>query len=178
MFVLGQPIAHDLLLNPQFGYSNQAIFIVTLLHIVFLINQLPPSSASQGFRAGTQIPHCSWSAASFSSGNAFRCLTSSGCSAPRSDVRQPCRSRSGPMLFAVPAALAMSIGWSMTAGCSATSAGTAAIRPRSRLARSCRPETKLPLTIWFLASYLIGQAKIGFSSLELSRHLGVKYDTA
>ena len=38
--------------------------------------------------------------------------------------------------------------------------------------------TKLPLTAWFLAFYLIGQAKTGISSLELSRHLGVKYDTA
>jgi hypothetical protein len=38
--------------------------------------------------------------------------------------------------------------------------------------------TKLPLTTWFLAFYLIGQAKTGMSSLELSRHLGVKYDTA
>ena len=38
--------------------------------------------------------------------------------------------------------------------------------------------TKLPLTTWFLAFYLSGQAKTGISSLELSRHLGVKYDTA
>jgi len=38
--------------------------------------------------------------------------------------------------------------------------------------------TKLPLTFWFLAFYLIGQAKTGISSLELSRHLGVNYDTA
>ena len=38
--------------------------------------------------------------------------------------------------------------------------------------------TKLPLTSWFVAFYLIGQAKTGISSLELSRHLGVKYDTA
>ena len=38
--------------------------------------------------------------------------------------------------------------------------------------------TKLPLTSWFLAFYLIGQAKTGISSLELSRHLGVNYDTA
>ena len=38
--------------------------------------------------------------------------------------------------------------------------------------------TKLPLTKWFLAFYLIGQAKTGISSLELSRHLGVNYDTA
>jgi transposase-like protein len=38
--------------------------------------------------------------------------------------------------------------------------------------------TKLPLSTWFLAFYLIGQAKTGMSSLELSRHLGVKYDTA
>jgi transposase-like protein len=38
--------------------------------------------------------------------------------------------------------------------------------------------TKLPLSIWFQAFYLIGQAKTGISSLELSRHLDVKYDTA
>ena len=38
--------------------------------------------------------------------------------------------------------------------------------------------TKLPLITWFLAFYLIGQAKTGISSLELSRHLGVNYDTA
>ena len=38
--------------------------------------------------------------------------------------------------------------------------------------------TKLPLTTWFLGFYLIGQAKTGISSLELSRHLGVNYDTA
>ena len=55
--------------------------------------------------------------------------------------------------------------------------------------RSCRHQatviagtilqaTKLPLTLWFLAFYLIGQAKTGISSLELSRHLGVNYDTA
>jgi len=55
--------------------------------------------------------------------------------------------------------------------------------------RSCRHQatltagtimqaTKLPLTTWFLAFYLIGQAKTGISSLELSRHLGVNYDTA
>ncbi len=45
--------------------------------------------------------------------------------------------------------------------------------------RNCGHQaTKLPLTTWFLAFYLIGQAKTGISSLELSRHLGVKYDTA
>jgi transposase-like protein len=38
--------------------------------------------------------------------------------------------------------------------------------------------TKLPLATWFLAFYMIGQAKTGISSLELSRHLGVNYDTA
>ena len=38
--------------------------------------------------------------------------------------------------------------------------------------------TKMPLTIWCLALYLIGQAKTGISSLELSRHLGVNDDTA
>ena len=38
--------------------------------------------------------------------------------------------------------------------------------------------TKLPLTTWFLAFYLIDQAKTGISSLEVSRLLAVKHDTA
>ena len=39
-------------------------------------------------------------------------------------------------------------------------------------------DTKLPLTTWFLALYLIGQAKTGISSLALMRQLGVHYRTA
>ena len=38
--------------------------------------------------------------------------------------------------------------------------------------------TKLPLTPWLMVFYLIGQAKMGISSLELSRHLVVNSDTA
>jgi transposase-like protein len=38
--------------------------------------------------------------------------------------------------------------------------------------------TRLPLTIWFLAIYLISQAKTGLSALALSRQLGVSYPTA
>ena len=38
--------------------------------------------------------------------------------------------------------------------------------------------TKLPLTTWFLAFYLIGQAETGISSLALMRQLGVNYRTA
>lgn len=38
--------------------------------------------------------------------------------------------------------------------------------------------TKLALTVWFLAIYLIGQAKTGLSALALKRHLGVSYPTA
>ena len=38
--------------------------------------------------------------------------------------------------------------------------------------------TQLPLNTWYLAFYLIGQAETGISSLELSRHLRVNYDTA
>lgn len=38
--------------------------------------------------------------------------------------------------------------------------------------------TKLPLTKWFLAIYLILDAKKGISSLQLSRHLNVNKDTA
>ena len=36
----------------------------------------------------------------------------------------------------------------------------------------------MPLTTWFLAFYLVGQAKTGISSLALRRHLGVNYRTA
>ena len=38
--------------------------------------------------------------------------------------------------------------------------------------------TRLPLTTWFLALYLISQAKTGLSALALKRHLGVSYPTA
>jgi hypothetical protein len=38
--------------------------------------------------------------------------------------------------------------------------------------------SKLPLTIGFLAIYLIRQAKTGLSALALKRHLGVSYPTA
>ena len=38
--------------------------------------------------------------------------------------------------------------------------------------------TKLPLTTWFLAIYLLIQAKTGLSALSLHRQLGVSYNTA
>lgn len=38
--------------------------------------------------------------------------------------------------------------------------------------------TKLPLTTWFLAMYLLTGQKNGISALELKRHLGVSYPTA
>jgi transposase-like protein len=38
--------------------------------------------------------------------------------------------------------------------------------------------TKLALTVWFLAIYLVGQAKTGLSALALKRYLGVSYPTA
>lgn len=38
--------------------------------------------------------------------------------------------------------------------------------------------TKLPLTVWFLAIYLISQPKTGLSALALKRHLGESYPTA
>ena len=38
--------------------------------------------------------------------------------------------------------------------------------------------TRLPLTTWFLAIYLISQAKTGLSALALKRQLGVSYPTA
>jgi len=38
--------------------------------------------------------------------------------------------------------------------------------------------TKLPLPVWFLAIYLVGEAKTGLSALALKRDLGVSYPTA
>jgi hypothetical protein len=48
----------------------------------------------------------------------------------------------------------------------------------SLTAGSLMEHTKLPLTTWFLALYLISQAKTGLSSLALKRQLGVSYPTA
>jgi ISXO2-like transposase domain/Transposase zinc-ribbon domain len=39
-------------------------------------------------------------------------------------------------------------------------------------------QTKLPLRVWFLAMYLISQAKTGLSALSLKRQVGVSYNTA
>jgi len=43
---------------------------------------------------------------------------------------------------------------------------------------SLMEHTKLPLRTWFLAIYLISQAKTGLSALALKRRLGVSYPTA
>ena len=48
----------------------------------------------------------------------------------------------------------------------------------SLIAGTLFQSTKLPLTIWFLAIYLISQAKTGLSALALKRYLGVSYPTA
>jgi ribosomal protein L37AE/L43A len=38
-------------------------------------------------------------------------------------------------------------------------------------------DTKLPLRVWFLAMFLLTQAKNGLSALELSRQLGLSYNS-
>ena len=48
----------------------------------------------------------------------------------------------------------------------------------SSTAGSLMEHTKLPLTTWFLAIYLVSQAKTGLSALALKRQLGVSYPTA
>ena len=48
----------------------------------------------------------------------------------------------------------------------------------SMIAQTVYASTKLPLTTWFLATYLLSQAKTGMSSLALMRHLGVSYRAA
>ncbi|MBX3618924.1 MAG: IS1595 family transposase [Rhizobacter sp.] len=51
---------------------------------------------------------------------------------------------------------------------------------RRRLGGRGRPHnaSKLPLTRWFQAAYVLSQAKNNVSALELMRHLGVSYPTA
>ncbi|MEX8520253.1 MAG: IS1595 family transposase [Leptothrix sp. (in: b-proteobacteria)] len=48
----------------------------------------------------------------------------------------------------------------------------------SLIAGTLLASTKLPLTTWFLAMYLLSQAKTGLSALALKRQLGVSYPTA
>lgn len=48
----------------------------------------------------------------------------------------------------------------------------------SLIAGTVMQGTRLPLTTWFLAIYLISQAKTGLSALALKRQLGVSYPTA
>ena len=48
----------------------------------------------------------------------------------------------------------------------------------SLIAGSVFAHTKLPLTTWFLAMYLLTQTKNGVSALELSRQLGISYNAA
>lgn len=48
----------------------------------------------------------------------------------------------------------------------------------SLTSRTIFAATKLPLTVWFLAVYLITQSKDGISSLNLARSLGVSANTA
>ena len=43
---------------------------------------------------------------------------------------------------------------------------------------SLMEHTKLPLTTWFLAIYILSQAKTGLSALALKRQIGVSYPTA
>lgn len=48
----------------------------------------------------------------------------------------------------------------------------------SLIAGTVFQSSKLALTVWFLAIYLVSQAKTGLSALALKRHLGVSYPTA
>ena len=69
-----------------------------------------------------------------------------------------------------PRLLVMTAGWSMAGG-------TSVIQYRScrrvaiLTANTIIEATKLPLTIWFLGFYVVGQAKTGISSMALMRHL-------
>ena len=51
-------------------------------------------------------------------------------------------------------------------------------RQSSVLAGTILTKTKVPLSKWFLALYLLTQTKTNLAALELMRHLGVAYNTA
>ena len=51
-------------------------------------------------------------------------------------------------------------------------------RQTSLIAGTLFQSTHLPLTLWFLAIYLVSEAKTGLSALALKRQLGVSYPTA
>jgi len=51
-------------------------------------------------------------------------------------------------------------------------------RQTSLICSTLFASTKLPLTLWFLAIYLITQSKDGISSLNLARHLGISANAA
>ncbi len=51
-------------------------------------------------------------------------------------------------------------------------------RQTSVTAGTIMQDTKLPLTIWFLAMYLLTQSKNDIAALELKRRLGIGYDAA
>ena len=51
-------------------------------------------------------------------------------------------------------------------------------RQTSLTAGTVFADTKLPLTRWFLALYLLVQTKTNLAALELMRHLGVNYKAA
>jgi hypothetical protein len=50
--------------------------------------------------------------------------------------------------------------------------------PTSLISGTIFEQTKLPLTKWFLAIYLITQSKTGLSALALKREIGISYNTA
>ena len=51
-------------------------------------------------------------------------------------------------------------------------------RQSSLLAGTILTQSKVPLSKWFLALYLLTQTKTNLAALELMRHLGVAYNTA
>src|SRR6476646_484031 len=56
--------------------------------------------------------------------------------------------------------------------------GNACRKQTSQIAGTIFHSTKLPLTVWFRAMYLITQTKQGISSIELGRRLGTTQTTA
>ena len=94
---------------------------------------------------------------------------------PKTNASTPCINGDGPMgLCALTVA--------MTAAANSTAASSnsaiAAHRQTSITAGTIFDSTKLPLTVWFQAIYLMTQDKKGVSAMKLHRHLGISYNAA
>ena len=96
---------------------------------------------------------------------------SSRSTAPKTNASTPCINGDGPMGFC-----ARTVATTDLPPTAASS--NSAILPPDITAGTIFDSTKLPLTVWFQAIYLMTQDKKGVSAMKLHRHLGISYNAA